>query len=122
MNNETTAQRNGLRRTGQRQRRSTRFKVLVGVGSFVAIILLALVVEAGLSYNKVHAGVSVTGLDLGGLTRDEAVAALAAHVSEIQASPIKLTSATKDLGRHACRPRNGDGRRQRGLRRDGGHA
>jgi vancomycin resistance protein YoaR len=95
LSSETTTERGGLSRTERRRRRGTRFKVLVGVGSVVAVVLLALVVDAGLSYGKVHTGISVSGLGLSGLTESEAVAALTAHVAEAQASPIKLTSATK---------------------------
>jgi vancomycin resistance protein YoaR len=84
-----------LRRTERHRRRGTRIKVLVGVGSVVAVIVLAFVIDAGLYYNKVHAGVSVSDVGLGGLTEDEAVAALTTYVAETQASPIDLTSATK---------------------------
>ena len=83
-----------LRRT-ERRRRSTRFKVLVGVGSVVAVIVLALVVESAISYGKVHPGVSVSGISLGGLTENEVADTLAAYVADVQVSPIKLTGGGK---------------------------
>ncbi|MBN1320446.1 MAG: VanW family protein [Thermoleophilia bacterium] len=61
----------------------------------VVAIVLVLVVEAAVSSGKVHPGVSVSGIDLGGLTEDEATASLARYVSKAQASPITLTSGDK---------------------------
>jgi vancomycin resistance protein YoaR len=68
---------------------------LIAVGSIVAIIVLAIVVDSVLYYNKVHTGVSVSTVNLGGLTRDEAEAALGDYVAEAQASAIVLTSGEK---------------------------
>lgn len=61
-----------------------------------AVLVLAILVDAGLSYNRVHAGVSVTGIDVGRLTRDEAAAALNKRVKQSAAKPIMLTNAKKD--------------------------
>ncbi|OFW60679.1 MAG: hypothetical protein A2133_05945 [Actinobacteria bacterium RBG_16_64_13] len=61
----------------------------------VAAILLALVVDSAIYNNKVHAGVSVAGVNLGGLTRDEAAATLARYVVDAEKTPIKLVSGDK---------------------------
>jgi len=61
----------------------------------VVAIALVLVIEAAVSSNKVHPGISVSGIDLGGLTEDEATATLAKHVSKTQSSPITLVSGNK---------------------------
>lgn len=76
-------------------RSRTRFRLLVAVGAIIALVVLAIVIDAALSYNKVHAGVSVSGVDLGGLTQDEAAAALTSYVDDAQASAIVLTSEEK---------------------------
>jgi vancomycin resistance protein YoaR len=61
----------------------------------VAIVVLAIVVDSALYYNKVHTGVKVSTLSLGGLTRDEATAALTRLVEQTQKSPIVLTSGER---------------------------
>jgi vancomycin resistance protein YoaR len=61
----------------------------------VAIVVLAIVIDSALYYNKVHAGVSVAGVSLAGKTKDEAVAALNAYVAEAEADPITLTSGSE---------------------------
>jgi vancomycin resistance protein YoaR len=68
---------------------------LVGVGSLVAIIVLALVIESGVHYNKVHTGISVSGIDLGGLTEDEAAAALERQAGVARTNSITLTGDGK---------------------------
>ena len=65
---------------------------LITVGAIVAAVVLAILVDSALYYNKVHAGVKVDTVNLGGLTRDEAVAALNDYLEDAQQSPIMLTS------------------------------
>lgn len=72
-----------------------RLGAFIAVGAIVGICLLAIVIDSALYYNKVHAGVSVAGTSLGGLTRDEATATLTKLVEEAQSSPITLTSDEK---------------------------
>jgi vancomycin resistance protein YoaR len=64
---------------------------LIAVGTIVAIVVLAIVVDSALYYNKIHKGISIEGVDVGGLTRDEAEAALDKFVGDAQASAIMLT-------------------------------
>jgi len=61
----------------------------------VAICVLAILVDAAVYYNKVHTGVSVSGQNMGGLTRDEATAQLAELVEDAQKSGITLSSGDK---------------------------
>ncbi len=61
----------------------------------MVVVVLAIVIDAALYYNKVHAGVSVAGVSLGGKTKDDAVAALSSYVDEAQSSAITLTSEGK---------------------------
>ena len=78
------------RRHGRRRRR-----VLIAVGSVVALVGLAILVDSALYYEKVHAGVSISGHSVSGLTRDEATAQLVRLVQDAQDSPITLTSGDK---------------------------
>jgi len=56
---------------------------------------LGVTVDSALYYNKVHAGVRVLGHSLGGLTRDEATAALTRLVDQSRKSPIVLASGDR---------------------------
>jgi hypothetical protein len=45
--------------------------VLIAVGAIIAIVVLAIVIDSALYYNKIHAGIRVSTVSLGCLTRDE---------------------------------------------------
>jgi len=83
--------------TRQQRHRRERKRLLpfAIIGAVIAVIVLAILIDAGLYYNKVHAGVSVAGVGLGGKTEDEAIAALTAYVSEKQSHPITLTKGDR---------------------------
>ncbi len=68
------------------------FAALIAVGAIIGIVVLAIVVDSALYYNKVHKGVSIEGVDVGGMTRAEAEATLDKFVGDAQASPIVLTT------------------------------
>jgi vancomycin resistance protein YoaR len=68
---------------------------LIAVGAIIAVVVLAILVDSALYYNKVHAGVSVNGIDLGGKTKTEAIATISSAVGQAQNSPITLTSGDK---------------------------
>jgi vancomycin resistance protein YoaR len=69
------------------------FWVLIAVGVLVALSLSAVLADWLSYYDKVHAGVSVYGVDLGGWTEDQAVAALTRRVD--RAGPVILSSGDK---------------------------
>ncbi len=69
-----------------------RFWIPVAIGSIVAIFVLAILVDAAVYYNNVHTGVSVSGIDLGGRTPEEATAELTKYVEDAQQSGITLSS------------------------------
>jgi vancomycin resistance protein YoaR len=83
------------RRTRRPKLSLTQFRALLITGVLVAILLLAILVDAGVYYNKVHSGVRVSEQNLGGLTRDEATALLERFVKEAGKRPITLTSGSK---------------------------
>ena len=78
------------RRTARRRHWRTRTKLLVAAASVVMVIVVALLIEWGLNWNDVHPGISVAGVDLGGLSREEATAALEAYVADAEATPVRL--------------------------------
>ena len=74
--------------------------IVVAVGSIVAIVVLAIVIDAAMYYNKVHPGVSISSHRTWAvLTRDAASAELTALVKEAQSNKIVLTSGDKTSGR-----------------------
>lgn len=79
----------------KRRRGRGRLRVLIAIGSVIALFGLAALIDSALYYNKVHAGVTVSGHPVGGLTRDEATAALTRLVKQAQDEPITLTSGDK---------------------------
>jgi vancomycin resistance protein YoaR len=89
----------GHARPNGRTRSKVRLRVLrrfaIAVGGLLAALLVAYLVDSAVYYGKVHAGVSVAGFDLGGLTHDEAVAALDRQVKEAEDNPVVLVSGTE---------------------------
>jgi vancomycin resistance protein YoaR len=87
-----------LREAQRRQRPAARkprsrrlpFWLVVGIGAVVAMFLLVVLVDSAVYYNKIHGGITVSGVDLGGRTRDEAEASLTRLVGDAQSSPITL--------------------------------
>jgi vancomycin resistance protein YoaR len=65
------------------------------VGVVVFLFLMALLIDSTLYHGKVHGGITVSGVQLGGLTPKEAKAALDLRVAEAQKSKITLTSGDK---------------------------
>ena len=82
----------GKRKTG---RPSTLLWVAAGMGALACLFVLAVLIDSALSYNKVHAGISVAGVDLGGKTKAEAISLLDQAVKATQDKPITLTAGDK---------------------------
>ncbi len=72
-----------------------RFWILTGVGAIVAIVVLAIVIDAAVYNNKIHAGVTIAGQAVGGSTQSEAVAKVTQVVEATQKNSITLTSTSK---------------------------
>jgi len=71
-------------------------RILIALGAILALCVLVVLIEAGVSNNKIHSGVSISGHNMGGLTRDEAVAKLTKLVEDAQTNQILLTSTKKN--------------------------
>lgn len=73
-------------------------KVGVAIGGVIAFLLFLIVVDLGVNAGRVHYGVSVTGVDLGGKTRVEAIEALRERKGDIEGQVILLTAEGLNLG------------------------
>ncbi len=69
--------------------------VLLAFGTPLLLFVLFVSIDGGLYYGDTHYGVSVAGQDLGGLSRDEATAALTTFVQRSQKRLIILSSGDK---------------------------
>ncbi len=65
---------------------------LVGL---VALVMITMVLDAAIFYNKAHAGVSIAGQSVSGLTHDDAVQKMEQFVAQCQSSPITLAGGDK---------------------------
>jgi vancomycin resistance protein YoaR len=65
--------------------------ILLGFGAVVFLFVLFVAVDGGLYYNEIHHGIRVAGQDLGGLSCDEATAALTTLVEDTRKQSIVLT-------------------------------
>ena len=73
-------------------------KVGVAVGGVIAFLLFLIVVDLGVNAGRIHYGVSVEGVDLGGLTKREAIAELEEHHDQIEERVILLTAEGLNVG------------------------
>ncbi len=77
--------------TKKPHRYSRRKRLLALGGAFFLVFALVLFAgDALVHYDKIHSGVAIAGYDVGGLTREEAVAQLDARAQKTQASAIIL--------------------------------
>jgi vancomycin resistance protein YoaR len=81
--------------TKKRHTGSPGFWILIAVGAVIAVFVLAILVDSAAYHNKVHAGISVAGVNLGGQSKDEAIASLDRLVDQARKSPITLTAGDK---------------------------
>ncbi len=82
-------------RVGQERRSHGLLWLLAGIAAVVVLCLLSILVDSALYYNKVHRGISVSGVALGGMTKAEAAAAVGQIVDEASSKNITLTSGDK---------------------------
>ncbi len=62
-----------------------------GLFALVGLVLLSMVVDAAVYANKIHAGVTIEGQSVSGLTQDEALTKIGQYLAESQDTPINLT-------------------------------
>jgi vancomycin resistance protein YoaR len=69
--------------------------LIIAAAVVLALALAVVLLDAGLSVNKVHSGVSVAGNNVGGMTRAQAIQAVELEVAKVQANPITLTDGSQ---------------------------
>ena len=79
----------------KKRRRRRRLLTLGAVTAVIFLFLLAILVDSTLYHGRIHAGVTVSGIELGGLTPEEAKTALDKQVRAAQKSRVTLTSGSK---------------------------
>lgn len=82
-------------RIAGRGRSRVRTRILIAIGVIVAIVVLAIVVDSAAYYNKVHAGVSIAGQAMDGLTEEAAAARVKTLAESAQKQSITLTNEDK---------------------------
>lgn len=60
--------------------------MLVGIGAYLAVV------DLGIFAGRIHHGVRVSNIDVGGLTEEEALAKLQDRVEELEGSPVRLVA------------------------------
>ena len=67
-------------------------KVLLAVALAVGIFVYAVLLDFGINAGRIHYGVSVHGVDVGGLTEVEANRVLGAHGEKLRETPVVITT------------------------------
>lgn len=70
---------------------SVRAKIGLALASLLGIVLYLVIVDYGINAGRIHHGVDVQGVDVGGLTTVEAADELAKRGTELEETPIILT-------------------------------
>ncbi len=81
--------------SSKRRRRRKRLFVTAGIGAVVLVFLLLMLVDATMYHGKIHGGVTLSGIPVGGLTTEEAKELLDQRVKEAGESKVTLKSGDK---------------------------
>ena len=71
-----------------------RVRLLAALAVVAALVILVILLDAALSLNRVHAGVSISGYKVGRMTRAEAIEVMDAQVAKAEKNQIILTDGT----------------------------
>ena len=80
------------RRAAARARRRRKTAVFLAVAGVLGVLLLLIVGDAALSHNRIHAGVSIHGVDVGRMTAEQALAKVDGVVAAKEAQAATVTS------------------------------
>src|SRR5665811_857307 len=67
-------------------------RLAVILGALVALVVFAILVDTALSYNRVHAGITISGADVGRMTPDDTESALAQRVQRAANNQVTLVA------------------------------
>jgi len=71
---------------------STRAKILLGIGLVVAGAVWLVLLDYGINAGRIHYGVHVRGVAVGGMTLEEARDALRARGKQLRKTPVELSA------------------------------
>ncbi|MBW3595386.1 MAG: hypothetical protein KY391_07380 [Actinobacteria bacterium] len=71
---------------------SPRAKILVSLGVFVAVVVWIVLLDYGINAGRIHYGVHVGGVDVGGMTLEEAQDVLQQHGEKLRNEPVVLSA------------------------------
>jgi hypothetical protein len=71
---------------------SLRARIMLGLLALAGLIAYAIVVDLGVSAGRIHSGVNVRGVDVGGLTRTEAYDELKPWGDRLRNEPVTFTT------------------------------
>lgn len=69
---------------------SVRAKVVLALSALALVFVYLVVVDIGVSAGRIHHGVTVDGIDVGGMTYPEAIDALTPRAEQLTATPLVL--------------------------------
>ncbi len=81
--------------SSKRKRRRRRLHIAAGIGAVILLFLLAMLVDATMYHGKIHGGVTLAGVPVGGLTPDQAREVLDLRVQEVAKSEVTLAIGDK---------------------------
>lgn len=81
--------------SSKRRRRRKRLYLAAGVGAVIFALLLAILIDATMYRGKIHGGVTLSGVPVGGLTPEEAKEVLDLRIDKAGGSKVTLTSGDK---------------------------
>jgi vancomycin resistance protein YoaR len=79
----------------KRRRKRKRLFVAAGIAAVVFLFLLAMLIDATIYHGRIHAGVVVSGVQIGGMKPDQAKAALDARMKDAAQNQVTLTGGGK---------------------------
>lgn len=71
---------------------STRAKILTGVGLVVAAFVWLVLLDYGINAGRIHYGVHVNGVDVGGMTLEEAQGVLRREADRLREAPVAMSA------------------------------
>jgi len=71
---------------------SSRTRILIGVGLVVAGVIWLVLLDYGVNAGRIHYGVHVNGVDVGGMTVDEARDVLRREATKFRQEPVALSA------------------------------
>ena len=66
-------------------------KVVLAVATLLALVVYLVILDYGVNAGRIHYGVQVAGIDLGGMTQEEAFEVLSEREEQLEKQPVLVT-------------------------------